>query len=866
MHDVRRPLSFHALLGFFALLVGLVAVTQASAGASDPSTERKAGDVSIEVWTKSQKRLLEREWLAVRVKVNGGDPKVRLSAKWADAKGKKKLFEKRTVNVEGKDAARTVRLRLTKAGINQLSSCGGKSIIVKGSYSFDGEPGGKLSAKRALRRQKSRCDEDYRPVPLENADRCDFLDPAVCLQPFPNDYFTRPDASSPTGKRLNLNAQSMPKNTSGIPIDPTDMNRADGFSPGNMIIIKVPEVDTPAAFDNSGLVPIDDLRAYDDPSQAVMVINADTGERQPIWAELDSNPTSVDPSDDGPGGINMRPENSEPVNLIIRPAENFDFGERYIVALRNLKDANNNPIEAPIGFRVYRDNDITDQPEVEARRPQMESIINDLVNKAGVQRDSLYMAWDFTVASQESVTGRALTIRDDAFARLGDTNLADRTIQGSAPIVNNVTVNDSPGGGFTRRVEGNLVVPCYLDSLNCATGGKFQFDSNDQLTWEPNKTTEVPFRCVIPDSVEATPDEVDAAVPGTYGHGLLGSRGQVNGQSALANQSNTLWCAVDFAGFSSEDLPTVITSLSDMSNFNKLVDRMQQGYVNFMYLSRALTHPNGFVDDAAFQLTNGASGSQPVIDTNGGRALYMGISQGGIMGGALTALEPNVDNSVLNVPGMNYSTLLRRSVDSDEYFKLPGLGLYANYPSELERPLLLSLIQLLWDRGEANGYAQNMTTEPLPNTPQHKVLLQLALGDHQVANITAEVEARTIGASVYTPALEPNRHWEQDPFMGIPEVAPTDQAPFTGSGLMVYYDGGPVTWTNPDNNRQGTATPPNENVPPREEWGYGDDPHGYPRASLDGRNHAAEWLLQGQAGRCNDPDGYCFANNWTGAP
>jgi hypothetical protein len=64
---------------------------------------------------------------------------------------------------------------------------------------------------------------------------------------------------------------------------------------------------------------------------------------------------------------------------------------------------------------------------------------------------------------------------------------------------------------------------------------------------------------------------------------------------------------------------------------------------------------------------------------------------------------------------MNYSTLLRRSVDFDLYAHgdLGGtgstpLGLYEAYPNELEWPLLLSLIQLLWDRAEANGYAHHM--------------------------------------------------------------------------------------------------------------------------------------------------------------
>ena len=49
--------------------------------------------------------------------------------------------------------------------------------------------------------------------------------------------------------------------------------------------------------------------------------------------------------------------------------------------------------------------------------------------------------------------------------------------------------------------------------------------------------------------------------------------------------------------------------------------------------------------------------------------------------------------------------------------------MYPHYPDELSRPLALTLIQMLWDRGEANGYAHRMTTNPLPNTPPHKVLM-----------------------------------------------------------------------------------------------------------------------------------------------
>ena len=145
------------------------------------------------------------------------------------------------------------------------------------------------------------------------------------------------------------------------------------------------------------------------------------------------------------------------------------------------------------------------------------------------------------------------------------------------------------------------------------------------------------------------------------------------------------------------------------------------------------------------------------------------------------------------------------------------------------------------------------------------MLLQLALGDHQVANITAEVEARTIGASVYRPALEAGRHWEADPFMDIPEVV-ADRAPPTRATHDGLLRRRPSDVINPANNRQGTATPPNENVPPRQEWGYGDDPHGYPRASRGRPRAAEEWLLEETGRPLRRPGRLLLRNGWTGAP
>jgi hypothetical protein len=693
---------------------------------------------------------------------------------------------------------------------------------------------------------------------------CDPLDPSVCLYPFPNDYFTVADATTATGRRVSFALTSMPRNVANVPIDPTDLNRADGFSPGQSIELRVPGFDPVM----TGSVPITDVERSFDPAQPIVVINSSTLQRHLIWSEIDSNASTE---------ANRA--------LYIRPAVNFDESTTYIVALRNLKDASGMLIAPSADFLAYRDDTPTGDSAKEARRAHMEDIFATLA-AAGIARSDLYLAWDFTVASRDGLSKRALGMRDDAFGAngLGDTDLSDLQVAGTAPsftIVSSTNLppcggdgcaggappENPPGGqefcdalqtvselapfmagvncnllpnstpsesdNIARRVEGTITVPCYLFP-SCEPGGTFVLDANGIPTRNPASYS-ANFVCNIPRSAFSDGDgATGTAVPGRpslYGHGLLGTGSEVNAGNvqAMGNEHNVVLCATDWAGFSTSDAGTVIASLQDVSNFPKLVDRMQQGFLNFMYLGRVLLHADGFAANAAFK--DGAGNS--LIDAT--RLYYDGNSQGGIMGGALTALAPDFTRGVLGVPGMNYSTLLQRSTDFTPYAegRLLGaisedlevidtpFGLYDNYPNELERPLIFALMQMLWDRGEANGYAHHMTTDPLPNTPAHTVLLHEAFGDHQVTNITTEVEARTIGASVYQPALAPGRHADVNPYFDIPAIG---GFPFAGSALVVWDSG--------------TPTPPTTNTP---NFG-GSDPHGRPRAQATGRTQKSEFL------------------------
>src|SRR5690349_3023560 len=126
-------------------------------------------------------------------------------------------------------------------------------------------------------------------------DGCDALDPSVCMLPFPNDYFTTADPSTRTGRRLDLNLLGMPRNQAGKPIDPTDWNRSDGFSPGSLIVTKIPQIQTQAALNASGAVPDTDLAKAYDANAPIVLLDADTGKRQLIWSEIDSTVPAGEP-------------------------------------------------------------------------------------------------------------------------------------------------------------------------------------------------------------------------------------------------------------------------------------------------------------------------------------------------------------------------------------------------------------------------------------------------------------------------------------------------------------------------------------------------------------------------------------------
>ena len=799
-----------------------------------------------------------------------------------------------------------------------LAACGSSSAV------GDNGNGGNPEPPPPPPLQDATLDSDLQIAMLHTQLRgCEFLDTAYCLFPWPNDFFTTADSSTDTGRRVNLNVLGMPKNLAGMPLRPDEWNRNDGFSPGQMIVTHVPDLD-PAI---SGIGNVSDIERSLQSDAPILVIDADTGERHPIWVEIDASETAQSLCDapgslidtaglvagelglDGPlanlGGLldtlgegctltlqpilaalgdglhsTLLPNNAlrvDPPALLMRPAKNFKDGHRYIVAMRNLKKADGTVIEAPPGFRVYRDRFSSDLSPVSDRREHMEDIIARL-QRHGVKRDELYMAWDFTIASTRNLAGRALQMRDTALAELGD----------RAPEFEITDIVDFAEGESIRRVKGRLTVPNFLtvpDGLcdnplppvsdlidYCAqlatisgqlSGSQlpglgellgtvssasnllvelgqlplsrlyYGIPGGEKPEINPLQPTQVyDFQCEIPRTAVGSFDDANTwvrpAIPTLYGHGLLGGQGEVGGSSTRRlRDQNFMNCAIDWIGMASRDVPTVLTFLIDMSFFPTLPDRAQQGFVNWHYLTRLLNRPDGFASHAAFRTADG----RPVFDT--AKVVYDGNSQGGIMGGAVMATSVDITRGSLGVPGMNYSTLLRRSVDFDAY----GALLYMSYPNAFDQSFVLSFIQMLWDRGETNGYANHLRDASAfaalgHPTPNHEVILNVALGDHQVADVTPEVSSRTWDGTVHLPGAEPGRNNAQNPFALIRPAVDGQR-----ESVMVVWDIGPL---NPeDETNPGTGVSPPTNIPPRE----GRDPHSDPRADVAGGIQRRAFLL-----------------------
>lgn len=544
-------------------------------------------------------------------------------------------------------------------------------------------------------------------VDIGNPD-CEFLNPELCLAPWPSNRYLVKDDSTATGYRVELPASVMPVNKAGVAVDPEPWNTWDGFSPTSSLMTVLS-----APIDTSPLAPWTTPQKTLEDSSPTVIIDVETGERVAHWAEIEEHPEA---------------DTAHPT-LYLRPAARLGENKLYAVGIRGLQSPDGKALSPSRVFEVLRDKIATKSAEIEGRRAAFESEVLEPLTKAGVDRKGLLEAWSFRTASGKMAWGDLVDLRDSALAAPANGDLGC--------TVTNV-VEDPANPLLARQIEGTFTVPLYLDSTEY--GARLVRDEKGHV--KQNGTAEAPFLAIIPRSV------ADKAAAGQgpfrvviYGHGLFSDRTEIARDFMLdfANKYDTVVIATEWWGLSKPDTGFAAEMLQNLHRFGELMDRVRQSYVNQLVMVRAAKGSCAALPELWW---NGAA----VFDPND--VYYAGNSQGGSFGQTFAALTPDIERFGLGVGGVSYAVMLPRSVN----WKVYGSVLKGAYPSRVERDLLMVMFANHWDLIEGSAFAPHLQKDPLPGVDTKRILYQIGLNDAQTPNPGSVIGARTIGLPLFTPS------------------------------------------------------------------------------------------------------------------
>jgi hypothetical protein len=550
-----------------------------------------------------------------------------------------------------------------------------------------------------------------------------------CFLPFPSLHFTEVDESSPTGRRLAYQSEYYYSPDGALDFDFSIVNFADGSSPIGPAFVNFGVDIDPSYLSgwNAQAETVED-------GASIALIHAETGESVPILTEMDQAQRIWETYD-------------ERHPLIIRPLGPMEFGARYFVVLtQELRDVDGQTLPESEVFAALRDGVLTTDETIEEMRPRYDAFF-DLIEPRCWERDELLLAWDFQVASEESVLGPVRTIRDAITQEMDPTSF-EYTFD---------TVQEDPNDSTAWLIEGTFYPPNYL--LEDST---LDIDS-DGVLHEQEDRYGYDFAMVVP----AVARERGALSLVLIGHGIFGTGADMLASSwsgdifhPMANDLGAVFIATDWIGLSGGDRDLILEEvLPDVERVRVVTDRLVQSHGNNLALVEMAL--SSIISDPVIQVDH----AQPLID--GDEVYYYGISLGGVQGAGQTALSPRISRSVLAVPGAGWAHLIQRSTQFEPLETLFD----ALYPDPLTQSLLLGMSQTFFDWSDPGNLAR-LIADPDPGYEQTRtVVLQEAIGDCQVANITTDLLARTMGAS----------HLEEatDPVFGLETVA----SPYTGVAL-----------------------------------------------------------------------------------
>jgi hypothetical protein len=537
-----------------------------------------------------------------------------------------------------------------------------------------------------------------------------------CLLPFPSDVYRKQDAQG--AHRLAFPPNALPASTKGVGLDAAQFAGRDGFSPATPLLAFFPQRLDPQNLPKPSRLE-DSLKL----TSPVQLLDAETGQRIPLFAELDRNAADSDRQ-----------------ALIIHPAVRLLPKRRYVVALLGLLGQDGKELPPLSGFSAIKTGDVQ-SGTVRAQLADRYKTLFAFLERQGIAKKPLQLAWDFTTGDDEQITGPLLSMRDQALAQLGPPKppKPGDPPEPGVPLFKIEQVNSTPREPLLRQVIGTFRTTVFL-----AEGeyGRLLWDE----TGKPKARGFGPARLVVhvPKCAQTATGPLPVMV---YGHGLFGSAlGEMDSgyERELIGKLCMVQVGTDWIGLSEADQGFVAGQvMADFNRLGQITDRLMQAQVNVAVLARLVA------SGALGEVPELKVGGKSVLDAK--RVFYYGISNGGIQGLTFLAQSPDVLRGALCVPGGFWSLMMWRSSNFQRLLPL----LSANYSDALDRQVLIAFSQMMWDTTDPATYAPHVVSAPLPGSGGAKrVLYQEGLGDAQVPNLATQKMVRTMGIPLLREPVE----------------------------------------------------------------------------------------------------------------
>jgi hypothetical protein len=525
----------------------------------------------------------------------------------------------------------------------------------------------------------------------------------ACLLPYPSAVFTKDDPSSPTGLRVDLAPAMFPVNADGTTFDPVRLNRLDGFSPATQIVAYFPD-----RLDGASLPPLKNPDASTADGSATVLVDMESGERIPHFAEVDAQATKED----------------DRQSLLIRPMKRLENGHRYAVGITTtLKTLDGKTPAPPDGFASILDGTAHSE-RAKRQAARMPDIVSAL-EKAGVAKDTLLVAWDFVTATETSDIGALLSMRQqmiEAFSKEKFGYTIDK-------------VEDDFSPHALRRITGTFEALKFISQTKLdVPDASLTFAEDGSPVRDGNLSA--PFTLILPRAAQDGPVKLIV-----FGHGFLGTGEEELGGSGGSYVQDFLDAkgfaavATDWTGLSAYEgidpagSSAAALAVKDMNHLNWISDRLTQAVVNVSTLAHIAPD---IAKDPALDVN-----AAPSIDAS--RVDYYGISLGGVMGSVVMGVSPDLQRGVLNVGAASWTTLLQRSTN----WTLFKLILDGSYQDRLDQQEIVCVLQQYLDPSDGMSWARHYSIDPPAGSPPKNILLQIGVGDLQVSNVASEMFART---------------------------------------------------------------------------------------------------------------------------